>query len=193
MKSKLAVVIELDDQMEKAARESWSILKNRFSIDFISSRSPCPHITIESDLTGEIDLISNLLANVAKKNNPFSISGNGLGIFILDKPLIYIRWTLNKNFFMFKNLLSETLFAAIIQKNINENFSRFNWLAKTSLAFNDITYSVLPEILNEMKSINFYNNMIVKGFSLYKYSEENGEEKITSFKFQKHKTYISCI
>ena len=185
MNNKLAIVIDLNSQMEKAARDAWDLLGKKYSIRYISSRSPSPHIAIDSGFTGKYDLIKVILKNFVKNMSPFTIQGNGLGIFIARTPVIYVRWNLNKEFMLLKQSMTKTLKSAF-DKNIIEGTTKipeYNWLAKTSLAFNDTSYRILPEILHDLKPIDFKKDMMVFGISLYKYSIEDGENKIGYFEF----------
>ena len=185
MNNKLAIVIELNGQMEKSARDSWKLLSELFSIRYISSRSPCPHIAIVSGFSGKHGSINTILKNLVKNITPFSITGNGLGVFVANTPVIHIRWNINKKLFSLKSTVTKALNNAFDEKLIKEklNTPDYNWIAKTTLGFNDASYLNLPVVLNKLEQIDFKKELIVSGISLYEYSTEYGENKIGFFKF----------
>ena len=63
-KNLIAIVITFDNKTNTKLFNSWKILKKKFNIKFISSRSPKPHLTLKS---GNIDNMSSLIKKLKKK------------------------------------------------------------------------------------------------------------------------------
>ena len=63
-----------------------------------------PHITLESNICCEHEELSKIISVISKNVSNFSISGNGLGVFVVETPVVYIRWTINNNLLHLKNI-----------------------------------------------------------------------------------------
>ena len=67
-KNLVAVVITFDKKTNVQIVDSWKILKKKFNIKFISSRSPKPHLTIKSGFVGNIPYFLNQIKKKSLKN-----------------------------------------------------------------------------------------------------------------------------
>ena len=184
---KNALVIDLDGESKKLALKAWEQLRNHFEIKFISSRSPCPHITLESDFEVLNHKQFKTRLSVFCKTQPsFFLDTRGLGIFVVDSPVIYIRWRKNNNLNLLKNNLSE--FLELAQKDmIIKNYSVVeDWAPKTTLAYNDSQYECLGDIIQLFRFDEFKNSMKVRSISLYEYSNELGEKNLDKFYFNSY-------
>ena len=65
-KNLIAIVITFDNKTNIKLFNSWKILKKKFNIKYISSRSPKPHLTLKS---GNINNVSSLIEKIKKKKN----------------------------------------------------------------------------------------------------------------------------
>lgn len=180
----LAVVVELQGQLEGLARKVWKELEEEVCVKYIPSLSPAPHIALEYGFKAEYNRLEELLTNVSSRFSSFSINGMGLGVFVDDTPVVHIRWQMNKHFLGLKNTLSTGLLRANKQGFITEYESDENWQAKTTLAYKDSSYEKLNQILSIARPYNFRQKMIVNGISLYEYSNEKGEQKLDFFPFK---------
>ena len=69
-----------------------------FSINYIFSTSPCPHIGIDAGFyINDIDLFQNSLETVVRDIPEFTIYGRGLGVFVASTPVVHIRWYVDEN------------------------------------------------------------------------------------------------
>ena len=180
---RMAIVVELQSEMETAARAAWEKLAENISVRFISSRSPAPHITLQSNLHGRRDEVVEIMEGVASQFRSFAICGNGLGVFVDETPVVHIRWRLCHVLLDLKKALDDALDHAAHQQPIKGYARDDNWLAKTTLAFKDSSYENLFQILQIIKPLDFRQNMIVNGISLYEYSLETREKKIAYCRF----------
>ena len=107
----------------------------------------------------------------------------GLGIFVSKTPVVYIRWQLNERFLILKQILSTALQGAFERDEITEFQKNLDWVAKTSLAFQDSSYENLYSILKTLQSNQFNMEMLIDGICLYEYSIEEGDQKLSFFPF----------
>ena len=177
------MVIELQGEMEAHARSALKNLKDELNVDFISSGSPSPHITLESGFHGDSTSLERLLRDIAKQSNSFYINGKGLGVFVSKTPVVHIRWQLNERFLILKQILSNSLQGAFERHEITEFKKNIDWVAKTTLAFQDSSYENLYFILNTLQSNHFNMEMLIDGICLYEYSIEEGDQKLAFFPF----------
>lgn len=177
----LAIAIDLNGEIEKLAREAWRLLKENFSVNFISTNSPCPHITLESGIYGNLNSLLAVIKEVATHTAPFHIKANGLGVFIGESPVVHIRWLNNASLlnlrqaFMMKLLekASEVPYSSIAgyQSNID-------WLPKTTLAYKDTSLETLSETLKVLSPLPFNCSLEVTKLTLYEYSDGNPEKQL---------------
>ena len=115
METKLiAIVITFDNKTNIKLLNSWKILKKKFDIKFISSRSPKPHLTLKS---GYIKNISPLVEKLKKKKiQKFKLNSQGLGIFANKNPLLYIRWVQSKKLIKLYNYIDKISSVNFINK-----------------------------------------------------------------------------
>ncbi len=175
-----AVVIKLTGEILENSLLAWDILNKKFKVRYISSRSPFPHITLSA---GQCHVLENVFKEVkeaAAEYSPFEIHSNGLGVFVKKSPVIYIRWTHSKQLYNLFNFL-ENSFKKTWEKP-EKNFQSEYWLAKTTLAYSDVSYSDLPFVLEFLRTIDFEKQMVAEGLSLVEYDKE-GERELQTFYF----------
>jgi 2'-5' RNA ligase len=176
-----AIAIDLNGELEKLAREAWHLLNEHLSINFISTNSSCPHITLESGFYGNQNAALAIIKQVARKTASFSITANGLGVFIRESPVVYIRWTNNDSLFNLRQAFmmklskqaSETHYGPIAGYRFD-----VDWLPKTTLAYSDTSFDTLTETLRVLSPLIFNYTLEVKKLTLYEYSHGNPEKKL---------------
>ena len=182
---KHALVLELSGSMRKEAEVAMKILSDALGIVYLQSRSPCPHISLVSELTiFDIRQFLKDLRFLLIGLEKFILRGNGLGIFVRENPVIHIRWKLNQPL---KNL-RETILSVLHNSKKNGHVSSYDkdldWLPKTTLAFKDTSYKSLSETIESINHLNFLGIMEVNSLSLYEYSSIEGEKCLHSFFFK---------
>ncbi len=174
--SLLAITLSLSGKDYKKILQSWNILKNKYNIKFISSRSPKPHITIISGYIKNLSLIKKKIRRIYFKR--FILRSAGLGVFLMENPLIYIRWE--------KNLYLTKLYE-LVDKNFNEKIFKktkfsgsFYWVPKTTIAYKDFKIKNLDKIFKSLKKISKPLSVKVDKIELMSASIKHGEKIIFS-------------
>ncbi len=182
MNKRLAFVIELNGDIESSARQAWLALDNELNIHYIANSTPCPHLTLAAEFMGDIDAIAQIAQKLCQRVTPFTIESAGLGVFVAQSPVIYIRWTLTKELIQLQKRISTELTMASQTGIVNGYNSNLNWIAKSTLAFQDTKYEDLPRMLELLRHFNFTQHMKITEISLYRYGDYL-EENIGKFIF----------
>ncbi len=176
-----AVAIDLNQELKKHAKEAWRLLEEQFCIQFISKHSPCPHIAIETGLYGNENKVLKVMKEVASQTPPFTIKGNGLGVFVGESPVIHIRWVKNNPLIKLRGKLGEKLQeqCQTPHSKISGYIENHDWLPKTTLAYKDSSYNNLPDVLKLLRPLPFDSKLEVSQLTLYEYSEGNSEKQLS--------------
>ena len=169
-KNLVAIVITFDKKTNTKIFDSWRILKKKFNIKFISSRSPKPHLTIKSGFVRNIPYFLQKLKK--KKFKKLKLNSLGLGIFANQNPLLYIRWEQSKKLLELYNSIDKICSENFFKKSKNSEY--FHWVAKTSIAFKDFKYHNLSKILKNLEKIKLLKNIQVQKIEVMKI-DKNGE------------------
>ena len=116
-----------------------------------------------------LDRLKSFIAN----QKPFTLESNGLGMFMLANPLIYIRWYLS---YELNNLHASV--SNYFKENIDvlePSVELETWLPKTTIAIKDVTYEDLPKIIGKLHSYDLKQKMRFHQLALMTYGPE-GEE-----------------
>jgi hypothetical protein len=172
----LAVIIELNSTMKTTALEAWKRLKDKQNISFISDNSPCPHFMLLSGISFErLSQLRKILNELASEHSPCQIKGNGIGVFVRDTPVIHIRWNICSNIISLQQDISCQLC----------NEADQNWVAKSSLAYNDSSYESLNESLGLLSDLDFESYMHVESIAIYQIETDRPEKKLYEFMLNK--------
>jgi len=176
---KFALVLELNGSMLNNSNMAMTRLADQLSINHIFSRSPCPHVVIDAGFdVNNLDGFRVVLESGLGKALNFSITGRGLGVFVVNTPVVHIRWCIDESFNEFRCHVSACLETAQ-NEGIISGYSRdLNWVPKTTLAYIDTSYKNLSSILEVIKDIQFGLDMDVVSISLYEYSDLEGETRL---------------
>jgi 2'-5' RNA ligase len=178
----IAICVSLVDNMLLDVEKAMKYLKKK-DMRFLKNRQSTPHITL---CTGQINVKDlDLVISKLKKNlssfNSFKIETNGLGLFIKDNINLHIRWSKSNKMLKLKDYVEKTL--NNIWKEDIENNNKFNWVAKTSLAYKDINYTNLSKI--NFSKIDFrYKKMCVEKISIIKFELNKKERTLKSIKLK---------
>ena len=177
---KMAVVINLTGLIQASAYSAWTMLREQYGVSFISSRSQCPHIAMSAGTVDTSEALLDRLGTCVQNYRPFTIQGNGLGIYVRESPVIYIRWNMTETFFKFHQKLSEDLSATWLEPS--RNTQPYYWEPKTSLAYSDSAYLGLGDVVQDLKSFNFETEMTVSQLLALELTG-HGEVPIQDFAF----------
>jgi len=176
---KVALVIEVNGKLLDKINNLLSKLKDKFSIEYISSRSPSPHIAISYGfIVNDMPEFSKLLENFLSQRERFVLKTNGIGVFAVKAPVVYLRWSSNKYLINLKCDLENYLLSLKKSKVISSYCADLNWVPKTTLAYNDSSYSNLQIVLESIAESNISGSILVNSMSIYTYSESSGEKAI---------------
>lgn len=110
---------------------------------------------------------------------PFEIRGNGLGVFVRETPVIYVRWMVSDalaKLFSDFNRLFGNLWVETADSSLREV-----WLPKTTIACFDTSYATLPSVLGEIRKFDFERRMEVKQILMIEYDAVH-EEVVDTFR-----------
>tara|TARA_B100001123_G_C15307654_1_gene1023248 strand:- start:425 stop:958 length:534 start_codon:yes stop_codon:yes gene_type:complete len=163
-------------------------LNNTFPLNLSPATRLVLILTLESGFYGDQNSVLEAMSEVAKNTLPFTIKANGLGVFVQESPVIYIRWVNNKNLTQVRQALSKELIErsrdnptdSILGYQVN-----VNWVPKSTLAFKDSSYDTLPKALRILKPLFFDSILEVKKMALYEYAEGKPENQLVSISLNK--------
>jgi len=178
-----ALVIELTGQMLVNSNQAMDTLLDKFSISHIVSRTPCPHVAVESEFDIlDMSSFQNALGLALRDVSKVTIRAIGLGVFVSRTPVIHIRWLLDKELKKFRRKILASLLELQTQGDVAKHAEEVGWLPKTTLAYRDTSYENLSEVITSIKEIQFFGSMIVSHVSLYQYSVRDGEKRLFNIK-----------
>ena len=142
-----AIVLGVTGDFERKINKAWKIL-SKVQIKYVSTNHSKPHIALTAGTTANVGEIISIIKKMKLKK--FEISSPGLGIFANEEPNMHIRW--NNSYEMIG--LKKKIDIKINKKfyNFFENTKLSNWVPKTTLAWKDLKYSKLSQII---KNLNF--------------------------------------
>ena len=178
---KFAVALDLNGSIRVTAESAWLKLKEKYNINFISSRSQCPHIALSAGTLEKKERLLSYLEARSKDYKSFPIKANGLGIFLRETPVIYIRWHNSMLLNNFYQSLHQDLCSNIWTKS-SQNTSLYNWLPKSSLAYCDSSYDNLGEVVALLRSFTFDSAMLANTLTILEL-KKNEELPIASIRF----------
>jgi hypothetical protein len=187
---KFAVLLEIEGEMLKKAKNVQKQLSEKFDIKYILDSSPRSHITLESGFTiNNFNHFKQNIISLCQKTACFSLQAKGLGVFIADKPIIYIRWWNNIKLFSLKNQLQDILNTSSVN-NIVDNYSiDLDWLPKTTLAYGDTKYENLSGVIKTIRELDFIESTKISSISIYSYLQGGVETSHARIPFKLRDSY----
>jgi len=186
-KINIAIVITLVDDVLESTFNLLEYFDTKHQIRFIKESQFLPHITLctREIEQNSLDSIHGTITKLCKEYKTFKIQTNGLGIFLQDQINIHIRWQASKELCCFKDSLESKLDEPWFKSNdFNEKNS---WLAKTSIAYKDVSYTEFSKI--DFDTIKIKNvDMQVKEISIIKFEIGKKETELANFSLNEEKT-----
>jgi 2'-5' RNA ligase len=146
------------------------MLSQEFHIKYLSSNSVCSHITISSGFCIDEEKFKQVVYSCLPQCMPITIQANGLGIFVKEEPVIYIRWLLSRELFGMCRTFQNNLID--VWTKTGESSVEELWLPKTTLALKDTSYEQLPLVLKELKPYDFGQSMVVDKLAILEVSKK---------------------
>ena len=169
----IALTIPVSGSLLKVILEAQEILMKQFKISYQYEMQAKPHINLFSGKVNNILILKQFLSKSSYKNN-FEIESNGIGIFVFNHPVIYVRYKLSEAMVNIRNSL---FFSNKIWETIDNSVSKDLWIPKTSIALNDTKLENLSQVLQSISNLNFNHKFNFKNFSFIKY-QTGKKEKI---------------
>jgi 2'-5' RNA ligase len=146
---KISIAFSFDGNLINKLKYSWKILKNNFNINYISKNNCQPHISLCAGSIKEIDLEKLTIKLKELKFRKFKIRSPGAGIFISEKPIIFIRWETNSFIRNYRQLIKSKTRKFFIKKNFYTTDNL--WTPRSAIAYKDTSYANLESIFNRLK------------------------------------------
>ena len=159
---KFALVLPLSDSMLHGANRAMEILSERIF---------------------DIKQFYSTLRSSLEHTASFFLKGKGLGIIVLDTPVIHIRWIVNDELNALRKQAHLCLLGLQKQGVVSGYRNDPSWLPKTTIAFSDTSYDNLTAVLESINGINFSGSFHVENLSIYEYSLKDGEISISNIDF----------
>ena len=140
------------------------MLSRKHNLKYHSSHSVCPHITISSGNCVSRERFKKAVYSCLPQCRPITIKSNGLGIFVKEAPVIYIRWFLSRELSDLCRLFQKRL--KNVWSETDEASMKEVWLPKSTLALKDTLYEQLPLVLNDLNLYDFEQSMVVDKLTL---------------------------
>ena len=174
----ISVNVPLQGAVLDSVLRAQKILDEEMKISFQKKNQSVPHINLLSGKITHIN-IKRLRTDVVKFNKKiikknFKIKTNGLGVFIADKPVVYVRYHRLKIFLAIRKFL-------ILGKyfyTLDNSTATKLWTPKTTIAHKDTSLKNLSNIVLLLSMIDFYEDFKVKKINLTSFSSDKPEVTI---------------
>lgn len=157
-KINLSISVPLEGALLKKTNQLLTNLYKKYNIKFIRNKNCRPHINLFSGETTHCSKIKKILNYNKKKFKKIKLVTNGVGVFLSNKPTIYLRFKSNKLLYKIRHLLFKN---RKYWKKIDDSVQIDQWIAKTTLVHKDLS-------LNSFSSVSKYilkKNIVEKMYS----------------------------
>ena len=181
----LAIAIVPGKRVCENIKKTWNILDKNYGINFISTNSRFPHITLISGLCEEKkeEIINSINSSIVSTKS-MKLCSKGLGVFLIETPLVYLRWKNNKKLIELRDILLENLAKNKLVNN--DSSSNLDWIAKTTICFKDFSYknnfTNIILTIKEMFTEDYEEE--VESLVLIRYLDSVKEKVIMEFSFK---------
>ena len=171
----ISINVPLEGKALYSVLLAQDILHKKMNISFQKNNQSIPHVNLLSGKIREIEL-QRLKIDIEKLNkkiikNNFKMKANGLGVFILDRPVIYMRHYYLRFFLVIRRCLTLEKYFNVID---NSTLTKF-WMPKTTIAHKDTNSEDLTNILLLLKQINFYEDSKINKINLSSFASDKPE------------------
>ena len=165
-----AIEIPLQGEIKRVAQIGVQKVKGDLGLNK-EIESFKPHICLSAGWCSNEKLLCAKFEKIAERCSSFQINSYGLGVFITEKPVIYIRWLQSTKLMSF----FRDIYADFSQtwSRLYPNYHEEMWIPKASLFTDGIDYSQLASILRRLKEFDFKQSMIVDKLTLDRIDEKN--------------------
>lgn len=157
------VVSLLEDRFYNRVEEIWAKLERKFGVRGIYV-TPFPHFSYQVAKHYDLGSLEIALHNLAMENRTFRIRTGGLGIFLGEKPVIYIPVVRSLELSSFHQMVWREM--ADVASHPVAYYQPDRWLPHITLGHSDITSENLPEIVAYLQEFDFDWEMTVDSLAL---------------------------
>jgi 2'-5' RNA ligase len=138
------------------------------SIRKISSRSVFPHLTLVAGTVKPSHALASALNDLQDNVRTQSLISDGLGVFVRDTPVIYLRWQHSKELLNLRQIIAKTLESHWVVPH--EFCDPQRWVAKTTIGALDTRYEDLGNILAALRQLNFSQDLALERLDVLEYN-----------------------
>jgi len=175
-KKKISISIPLTGKFLILSKKILNKLEKKFGVKFINNKNCRPHINLFSGIINDEKSTKKFIAKNIKILKGKKINFNGLGIFLNQNPTIYLRFKKIDEFFNFRKKLDNKKFWIKTDFSVSED----NWIAKSTIAHNDLNIDNLNKISKFLLSQKFPKKMLINEIIFIDYTKE--EIEVDKFK-----------
>lgn len=172
-KINVGICISVEGKIKDETLKACKILKDEFNARYICETGTCPHLTLSIGQCYKKDYekLCTTLKNTLEHTKKFKLKSSGLGIFLSDSPVLYIRYLRSKKLLSLKKSIDESL------KDIWLPDKQYNseevWLPKSTIAFRDMPINKITSIANKLKNKSFVKEVYANNVSIILFDENN--------------------
>ncbi|MDZ7705198.1 MAG: 2'-5' RNA ligase family protein [Trueperaceae bacterium] len=139
-----AVISFLDDEHDERVRTLWAALEDNFGLQGIYG-TPFPHFSYHGAEGYEQTYVRRLLEQVAHETEPFVVHTSGFGVFTGPAPVLYLPVVRAPAL----ATCHQALWAGLssLAENPNVYYHPTYWVPHITLAYSDLTYELLPQVI----------------------------------------------
>lgn len=155
------LVALLDSPSTGRVQMLWDELERRFQLRGVRA-FPYPHISFNILDEYETEQVETKLRKISAPIRPFAVETAGLGFFLHPEPVLYIPVVRSPAL----NAVHQKLWRAFPPKTAGISlYSPEKWVPHITLAVDDLTREVMPEMLRFLSDIDFHWSIRLEGLT----------------------------
>ncbi len=164
---KIAVSLLPDIKMTGALQQMQKSLA-KLGVSFLLKNQAKPHLTLLAGKVKNQKIFSENVNALTKQLFAIELRPIGLGVFVSETPVIYLRWELSSELCKFRKKLCKETCNQITQ--LDKFTTNEFWIAKTSIAAQDTKQDLLSDYLKAVHYENLPHSTIFRQIVLIDYS-----------------------
>jgi 2'-5' RNA ligase len=156
------IVSMLDAQASDSVEALWSELEQHFGLTY--ARTAYPHFSYQVVEQYDPVALEPLLRRLADATLPYHVTTSGLGIFTGERPVLYVRVVRDDVLSAFHRAIYDTALPCCA--GLHGYYTPVNWNPHITLAMQDLTHELLPEVVQHLSRRPFQWDITVSSLSL---------------------------
>lgn len=165
-----AIATLLNKDADNSTRKMWDQLEQCCGLSGIRL-TPTPHFSwFVADSFSSYSLFDEI-KEITRKFTPIKVSTTGLGIFVLDKPVLYLPIVKTRQLLE----MHEVIWNALTKygTNISENYQPDMWIPHITLAHNDLSKNTITCAIDNLMDLRISLMIDVDNLALIFATEES--------------------